>query len=438
MELWSITLIFFGSLVLFLATGLPIVFTLGGLAAVFCLWFWGLAGTFVFPMTAYAKWTDYILIAAPLFIYMGLILEHSGIADDLYETVYPWFGRLRGGLAIGTVAICAIFAAMCGTSSAATITMGTIALPSMLKRGYDKQLAVGCIMGGGALGILIPPSVLMILYASLTEVSVGKMFFGGLIPGIVLTLLFIIYIAIICRLRPQLGPSVPKEEAYSWKMKLQSLRAVILPALLIMLVLGTVFMGLATPTESAGIGALGALVCAAARKKLNRTILNQSLDRCFRITGFLLWIVVGAQCYSHVFIASGISGYILKFTTGLNWSPWALLILIQTIFMILGCFLDPLGVLLICIPVFMPIVVNVGFDPIWFGILYIINMEMAYLTPPFGFNLFYMRAVAPPGISMADIYRSIFPYVACQLICLILVIVFPQLALWLPNAMITR
>jgi tripartite ATP-independent transporter DctM subunit len=438
MEPVAIAIILFGSLLLFIALGLPIAFTMGGLATLFTLWFWGLKGTYMIVTTAFGELTSFILIAIPLFIYMGVILEQTGMADDLYEAVYRWLGGVKGGLAIGTVMICAIFAAMVGTSSTATITMGLIALPSMLKRGYNKIMITGCISAGGALGILIPPSVIMILYCSITEVSVGKMFFAGMFPGILLALIYMAYIYIRCTINPSLGPPIPKAQRFTFRNKLVSLKGVIFPLVLILLVLGTIYTGICTPTESAGIGALGSLIVCAINGKLTWSNLKESGFRTVRINSLVMWIMVGAVSFSHCFIVSGAGDSVTNAVVGLQLNRWVILWVMQIIFMILGCFIDPAGIMMICTPAFLPIIRALGFDPLWFGILFIINMEMAYITPPFGFNLFYMRSIVPPEISMFDLYRSVIPFVFCQLLCLIIVMIFPEIALWLPSKMITK
>lgn len=436
METWLVTIILFGALLICLFAGLPLAFTFGGVSILFTILLWGPKAIAIIPLTAYEDTTNYILIAVPLFVFMANILEHSGIAEDLYDMMYKWMGRIRGGLAIGTIIICAIFAAMAGISGVATITMGLIALPSMLSRGYSKIMAVGCISAGGTLGILIPPSVIMILYAFLTEESVGKLFIGGILPGIVLSALFIIYIAIRCLLRPELGP--PIQEKVSFKEKLVSLRAVILPVLLIISVLGVIYTGICTPTEASAIGALGSLICAAIHKRLTWNILKSSMERTLLLTAMVMWILIGATCFTQLYTALGAPVMLNNIISGLKVSKWVMLAFMQSIFFILGMFMDPAGIIMICTPVFIPVVKMLGFDTVWFGILFTINMEMGYITPPFGFNLFYMRAIVPPGISMNDIYRSIIPFVAVMIVGIIIVIIFPDLATWLPSQMIRK
>jgi tripartite ATP-independent transporter DctM subunit len=377
--------------------------------------------------------SEFTMLAIPLFILMAYVLERSGVADDLYAMMHNWFGPVRGGLAIGTVIICTIFAAMCGISAAATVTMGVIALPAMLKRGYDKKIAVGCISAGGALGPLIPPSVLLIVYALLAGESVGKLFLGGVVPGLILSALFIIYIGTMCFFQPHLGPAVPQQERVNWKKKLISLKEVIFPILLIIGVMGSIFGGIATPTEAAAVGAFGSFVFAAINRKLNWTNLTCALYDTLRLTCLILWLILGGTVFSSVYTAIGAQQFIVEIIQGMAINRWLIMIMMQIIWIILGCLMDPGAILFITAPVFLPLITTFGFDRLWFGILWMVNMEMGFLTPPFGMNLFYMKSIVPKNINMMDIYRSILPFVFLQLIGLIICMIFPQTILWLPN-----
>jgi len=430
------TAILFALLVLFLALGVPLSFCLGGVAIIIILWQIGPSFLPVLAMTAFTDWTNFLLIAVPLFILMANLLEISGIAEDLYAMMYKWMGGIRGGLASGTVVICAIFAAMAGISAVATVTMGLIALPSMLKRNYSKLLAVGTISAGGTLGILIPPSVIMILYASLTGESVGRLFMGGIFPGIVLAAIFILYIQIRALIQPGIAPAVPEEERATFREKLAASRSLVMPVLLIGLVLGVIYTGICTPTEASGIGAFGALICVIAHRRFTWRFFWTALVRTFSLSAMIMWIVLGAKCFSHAYHVIGAPDLVMGFISGLEVNRWVMMIVMQGILIVLGCFLDPMGIMLICTPVFLPIVEALGFSLLWFGILFTINMELGYITPPFGFNLFYMRSIVPKEITMGDIYRSIIPFVILMVLGLGIVMVFPQLALWLPNTMI--
>ena len=438
MSIEMITVLLFGALILFLALGLPLAFVMGGVGVVGSYFLWGDKGLFLLVSQTYGAMGKFTLLAIPLFIFMAMILERAGVADDLYTLMHRWMGPLRGGLAIGTVIICTIFAAMSGISGAATVSMGVIALPAMLKRNYDKTIAMGCISGGGALGILIPPSVPMILYATLTGESIGGLFAGGVMPGLVLAALFILYIGIRCYFQPSLGPALPVEERVSWREKIISLKAVSLPVLIIVLVLGSIYAGVCTATEAAALGCLGSIFSAVVYRKLNWTLIKETCYRTAALTAMIIWILIGAYCFTSVYTGTGAHELMEHILLSIPGGKWAILITMQIIFLILGCILDPVGIIMICTPVFVPVIKALGFDPLWFGVLFIMNMEMGYLTPPFGFNLFYMKAIAPPGITMGDIYRSIVPFVILQGIGLIIVIVFPEIALWLPRVVMAQ
>jgi tripartite ATP-independent transporter DctM subunit len=433
MSIELLTLLFFSSLLIFLLLGLPLTFVLGGVSVVFLYFTWGPESFYMVAAQTWDAMNKFILVAIPLFIFMAMILERSGTANDLYEMMYVWFGGVKGGLAIGTVAICAIFSAMCGISGAAVVSMGTIALPSMLKRNYDKLIAVGCINSGGGWGILIPPSVIMILYALIAGESVGKLFAGGIMPGFMLFVLVSAYIAIRCYFQPHLGPPIPEAERGDWGRKFRALKAVILPVMIVFMVLGSIVFGVATPTEAAAVGVLGALISGLIYRQLNRSLIVEASLRTFRLTGMIMWILFGAYCFTAAYHGMGASRLIEDLMQYMPGGPWGTIIFIQVIIFLLAMVLDPAGIMMICIPIFLPVVVAHGFDPVWFGILFIINMEIGYMTPPFGFNLFYMKGVVPPSISMLDIYKSVIPFTIVESFGLVLVMIFPQIALWLPN-----
>jgi len=438
MSIEIISGILVGSLLLCLLMGLPLAFALGGLAALFTIFMWGPLAIYNVVLNTYAGMTNFVMVAIPLFIFMANILQRAGIADDLYEAMYRWMGPLRGGLAMGTVGICAIFAAMAGITGAATVSMGLIALPSMLKRGYDKDIAVGCISAGGALGILIPPSVTMIVLGFFAEVSVGALFLGGVFSGLLLAFLFIIYIGVRSFFQPHLGPEVPSTERYSWSQKLVALRALILPIALIIMVLGAIFTGAATPTEAASVGCLGSIICAAIYRKLNWSMFKEAAIETLRLSCMVMWIVFGAICFVALYQAVGAQELVVGLFEGVPGGRWGVIIVMQISFFILGTFLDPNGIIMITTPLYFPIIRSLGFDPVWFGVLFIINMEMGFLTPPFGYNLFYMKAVVPKDITLIDIYRSIIPFVILQAIGLVICMIFPQIITWLPYKLLLR
>jgi tripartite ATP-independent transporter DctM subunit len=436
MNIIEFTLILFVAMMLGLAAGVPIAFALGGIGVLCTIFMWGPQALFAIIARTFGQMQSFMLVAIPLFIFMGVVLEGSGLGDKLYSAMRRWMGPLRGGLAIGTVIICALIAAMTGISGAATVMMGVISLPAMLNRGYDKKLAVGCIAAGGALGVLIPPSVIMIIYGVMVEVSIGGLYAGGILPGLLLAGLFIIYIGVRAAIQPKLAPALPIEERATWKEKVASLKDVILPILLVIIVLGVIFSGVASPTEAAGIGAGGSLACAAIYGTLTWSLVKKACVETMRLNCMVVWIMFGASAFTGVYIAMGAPELAQRLIVGLEINRWFVMIFMQCIYLVLGCLLDQTSILMITVPIFVPVIKALGFDPLWFGILFVINMEMSFLTPPFGFNLFYMKALVPKSITMQDIYLSIIPFVILQALCLALVTIFPQIAMWLPSILL--
>ncbi|MDX5976607.1 TRAP transporter large permease [Vreelandella alkaliphila] len=428
-----ITAIMFLSMIVLMAIGAPLAWALmiSGMGSAYMMF--GPGGLDFLLSSAYSTMDNFLLVALPLFIFMGLVLERSGITDDLFEMMHKLMGSLPGGLGIGTILICALIAAMAGVSGAATVSLGIIALPAMLKRGYHKRLVTGTIMAGGALGFLIPPSILMIVYAFLARESVGKLFAAGLVPGLMLAGIYMAYILIRCRINPSLGPAAPVEERFSAKEKLMSLRHVIAPGLLVTAVLGCIIGGVTSPSEASAVGAGGAMLIAALRGRLNWSLLRYAMLSTAKITGMLLWIAIAAVFFSRIYMGLGAGMIVSDFINDFSLSPYTVIIIMLISFFALGMFLDDFAILFITIPLYVPIVRDLGFDTTWFAVLFIISMQSAYLTPPFGYNLFYMRSVAPKSITIVDIYRSALPYVALQIVGLALIVLFPSIALWLPN-----
>lgn len=428
-----LTFLFFGSLLLFLLLGVPLTFVLGGVSVVFLYFSMGPVAFYLVASKFWDSMENFTLVAIPMYVFMAMILERSGVAHALYRMMHLWFGGLRGGLAIGTVAICALFAAMSGISGAAVVTMGTIALPRMLERGYDSRLALGAINTGGGWGILIPPSIPMVLYALISEVSVGRLFASGIGPGILLFVLVSIYIGVRGWLQPHLAPALPPEERGSWAEKFQALRAVLLPIMIVVMVLGSIFGGLATPTEAAAIGVLGAMVAAAVNRQLTIENLRHGAIQTLRLTTLIMWILFAAHAFSTAYTTLGAHDFIQDLMTYIPGGKYGALAFMMFVLFILGMVLDPVGIMLITLPVFLPVIDAAGFDPIWFGALFIIMMEIGYMTPPFGFNLFYLKGVAPPSITMGEIYTSVIPYVLVTLLGLLIIVIFPDIALFFPN-----
>lgn len=421
-----------GGLFLGLITGFPMAFTLSCSAIVTAFFFFG-AQTLPFIATnVFGMMSSMVLIAMPLFILMACILEKSGVAEDLYAFMYQALGPVRGGLAMGTVLICAIIAAMSGVSTTAVVTMGIVALPIMLKQGYHKSLAIGPILAGGALGLLIPPSISLVVYGMVARVSIGKLFAGGIVPGFILVASFLFYIAVRCFFQPSYGPAVSKKERVPLKKLLILSKGLILPIGVVSVVLGTIFSGVASPTEAAAVGVAGALFSAFVNRRLNWAMLTDAAMRTMSISGMIMWILFGAACFTSIFFRTGGQAFISDFLLGLE-NPVLIFGVILGVMIVLGFFLDEITQVMITVPVFLPIIVALGYDPVWFGVLFMTQVQMDYLTPPFGFCLFYMKGVAPPEVSMGDIYRSILPFVLIQLAVVIFILVFPGVVMWLPN-----
>lgn len=438
MSVEMMTLVLFVAMAVGLISGLPIAFVLGSIAIFFSYLVVGPNFVGMVMNGMFRLMNTYTFLALPFFLFMANILERSGVADDLYSMMHRWFGPVPGGLAIGTVVICTIFAAMSGVSAAATVTMGLIALPAMMKRGYDKRLSVGAIAAGGGLGQLIPPSTIMITWALFSGESVGQMFIGGIIPGLILSALYIAYIAIRCFTQPKVGPPIAKEERLGWKDKIISLKAVILPIFIILGVLGTIFAGIATPTEAAAVGSLASIISAAIYRRLNWENVNNALRGTLKTTCMVLWLAIAGSAFATTFIVIGGQDFVKNAILGLEANRWAVIIGMQAIYLFLGCLLEPMAMIMITIPVFLPVVEALGFSTLWFGVLFVMNMEIGFLTPPFGMNLFYMKAVAPKEITMADIYRSVIPFIALQLVGMAICLAFPMTILYLPNLVFGR
>ncbi|SMC72128.1 TRAP transporter, DctM subunit [Desulfocicer vacuolatum DSM 3385] len=421
-----------GGLLFGLITGFPMAFTLSSSAIVTAFFFFGSQTLPFIATNVFGMMSSMVLIAMPLFILMACLLEKSGVAEDLYAFMYQALGPVRGGLSMGTVLICAIIAAMSGVSTTAVVTMGIIALPIMLKQGYHKSIAIGPILAGGALGLLIPPSISLIVYGMVARVSIGKLFAGGVVPGCLLVFSFLAYIAIRSFLQPEYAPALPKEERVSFKELIVLAKGLILPIGVVGAVLGTIFAGVASPTEAAAVGVAGALISALINRRLNWAMLSEAAVRSMGITGMIMWILFGAACFTSIFFRTGGQDLISELLFGFK-NPALIFGFILVVLIVLGFFLDEITQVMITVPVFLPIIVELGYDPVWFGVLFMTQVQMDYLTPPFGFTLFYMKGVAPPEVSMGDIYRSILPFVLIQLAVVIFILLYPEIVMWLPN-----
>ena len=441
-----LTVLMFGSLLILLMAGLPLAFVTGGLACIFLFVFGSPEMLNILPSRIFPYMTDFQLSAIPLFIFMATMLERAGLIEQLFDVIYKWLGGLKGGLASATIIASTILAAMVGVIGATEVTMGIIALPAMLARRYNAEMACGSILAGGTLGILIPPSILAILFAVIAQQSVGELFIGAVVPGLLLSGLYILYVTARSYLNPSFGPALPPEERVSFREKLRLLRGIIAPVILVILVLGVIFTGVATPVEAAGIGTFGALVVAALYRRLDWEMVRGAALTTLKASAMVLWIIFGASIFVGFYIVNGGQQFVTDSLLATGVGPYGILFIMMVILVILGMFLDWVGILLLAVPIFLPIAKSLPWEGVfgmpgvvpkevalWFGVIYMVNMQMSFLSPPFGYALFYLKSVAPPSVSMATIFRAAIPFLILQAIGLFIVIVFPELILWLPR-----
>lgn len=434
MSIELITFLLVAVFVILLVLGLPLAWTMGATAVIFTLALFEPATMFMTMTRVYHMMLNYALVSVPLFVLMGCILEKSGVAEQLFDAVYVWSGPLRGGLAIGTIVACVVMAAMVGIVGAEIVTFGLIALPQMLDRGYNKSLALGSITAGGGMATLIPPSIVFIVYGMTAGVSIGDLFIAGILPGGVLAVLFIGYIAISVWLRPHLAPAATEQERrIPLRKKLRMLKGLVMPAFIAFAVLGSIYVGIATPTEAAALGCFGALVSALLNRRLSWHVIKEACYETLWVSCMLTWLFFGAQAIIGVYTLAGGAMFVKNTILALPFGPWGVLIVMQIIWVFLGMFLDWIGILLLTGPMFVPIVETLGFDLVWFGVIFCMNMHISYLTPPFGPSVFYMASVAPPGINVTDVYKANLPYLWLTFVGLTIVMIFPELSLWLPS-----
>ena len=428
-----ITILMFGSLFFLLGLGLPVAFACGSVGVIFTVILQGPSAVNLVSTRIFGLMVQYLLAAIPLFIFMACILERAGLIEEIYEMISQWMSWLRGGVAAATVLACTMMAAMVGVIGASEVTMGVIALPQMLRRQYDKFIACGSILAGGTLGILIPPSVMLIVYGLVDNTSIGQLYAGGILPGLMLSSFFVIYILVRCYINPKLGPPVPKEEQASWALKIKLLVHIIAPAILIFLVLGTIFTGIAAPTEAAGVGAAGAMLLCAVQRKLTWKGVVQAAENTLKSTAMVLWTIYGANIFVGLYIMVGGGRFVTDLLLGSGLGKWGIIVVMQFILIFLGAFIDWVGIIMLCVPIFGPIIRQLGFDPIWFGVLFAVNLQISFLSPPFGYALFYLKGVAPPEISTTDIWKSAAPFIVLQALGVIMVMIFPDIILVLPR-----
>lgn len=436
-----IALLIFASMMAMLLTGQRVFGAIGGVATVFALLLWG-EGAEGMPFHAsFVLLNWYPLLTLPLFIYMGYMFSESGIADDLYRMFHVWMGPVSGGLAIGTIGLMVAIAAMNGLSVAGMAIGSSLALPEMLKRKYDKVMVTGVIQAGSSLGIMVPPSVVLVLYGMIARQPVGHLWMAGVFPGFLLAGLFILYIAIRCKLQPHLGPVLPLEERrqISWGQRFRLLRAGIIPLVIIFSMTGLFLLGITSLVECSAAGAVATTIVALIKGRVNRRVLEETLRNTLSVSCMFMWVILAALTFSAVFDGLGAVHAIESlFLERWGLSPFGILVMMQISYILMGMFLDDTAMLIIVAPLYVPLIIKLGYDPIWYGVLYTITCQMAYMTPPFGYNLFLMKAMAPKEVTLADIYRSIVPFVLVMAVGLAIVMVFPQIALWLPNQYFKR
>jgi tripartite ATP-independent transporter DctM subunit len=431
-----ISLFMFFTMMALLLTGQRVYGVIGFVGAAAALWLWGTGGFEIPFHAAFQVLNWYPLITVPFFVFMGYMMSESGIASNLYRMFHVWFGSINGGLALGTIGLMVLIACMNGLSVAGMAIGATIALPELLRRGYDKVMMTGVIQAGSSLGILIPPSVVLVLYAMIARQPVLQLWLAGVVPGLMMAVIFAIYVYVRCKLNPALGPALSEEERaqITWRERFLLLREGLMPLAIFGLMMGFFLTGVTSLVESSAVGALLTVLAALIERKLTWKVMEDSLRNTLSVSCMFMWIILAALCFSAVYDGLGavkaIENLLVK-----TWEfdPWTILILMLISFVIMGTFLDDTAMLVIVAPLYIPLVIKLGFNPIWFGILYTVTCQIAYITPPFGYNLFLMRAMAPPEITLIDIYRSITPFFFLMVVSLIILILFPQITLWLPQ-----
>jgi tripartite ATP-independent transporter DctM subunit len=429
----------FVGLLIGLFMGHPLAFVLGGLAVIFGYIGWGTSAYYMFLNQIWGTMDNYILVCIPLFILMAQLLDQSGVAEDLFDTMRYLFGPIRGGLAVAVVVVSTLFGACTGIIGASVVTMGLLSMPIFLKYGYDKRLACGSVCAGGTLGILIPPSIMLVVMADQSALSVGKLFAGAIVPGLILSAMYIIYIIIRCWIKPEQGPALSKEERAAMpggKLVLKVMKSMVPPMILILGVLGSIFAGIATPTEAAGVGAVLAFGMTVVYGKFTWSGLKTAVINTSKTTSMVIIILACAACFSGVFMGSGGGDVVKEFIYGIGFGKWGTFIVMMVILFFLGMFLDWIGIIMITFPLFLPIAMDLGFDKVWFVVTVAVMLQDSFLTPPFGYALFYLRGVAPPEITTSDIYWGAFPFWRLMELGLIACVIWPKTILWLANTLV--
>ena len=423
------TWLIFGLAFVILLTGVPLGFATSAVALIFALGWFGPDAITIVTSRMYGIVTEYSLIAIPMFVLMASLLDRSGLSADMFHGMRIFAGRLRGGVAIQTVVVAFFMAAMSGIIGGETVLLGMLALPQMLKLGYAKDIAIGSVCAGGALGTMIPPSIVLIIYGMITRTSIGDLFIATITPGTILMLSYLLYIGLRCHFRPNDGPPLPEEEIKTSSNR-EALRLVLLPLMLIFLVLGTIYAGIASITEAASLGVAGAAAILVIKGRFTSEVLQRGVDQTFNTCGIIIWAGMGAIAIVGIYNLMGGGRYVTSVFTGLDVAPIVIILIMMATLFVLGTFMDWIGIAILTLPIFVPIVKSIGYDPIWFGILFSVNMQVAFMSPPLGPSAFFLKSVAPPNISLFDIYRAFIPFVCIQILVLILLILFPEISLW--------
>lgn len=436
-----LTILMFVTLMAMIALGHPLAITLAGVATFYGLieYNWDVGSLLdLFVNNAWGLQQNYVLVAIPLFIFMAQILDRSKVSEGLFDALYIVLGGLRGGLGMAVIVVSTVFAATTGIIGASVVAMGLMAGPALLRRGYQPSLGAGIICSSGTLGILIPPSIMLVVYGGLTgmkETSVGNLFAAAILPGILLSGMYLGYVAIRCALNPKLGPPIPKEDrtATAWQKVAMTMKNFVPPFSLILIVMGTILAGVATPTEAAALGCIGAMILAIFNRKLNWEVLSLACNSTLRTTSMIMLLFVGGKLFSVVFLSMGGGDVVADLLLGMDVNDYVILAIMMGVVFMMGMFIDWAAILLVVVPIFTPIASDLGFNPLWFAMLVCVNLQTSFLTPPFGYALFYFKGVAPPEYSMGDIYKGILPFVLIQIIGLGVMIFFPEIITWLPT-----
>jgi len=435
-DIQTVSIIIVASMLLLMMTGMPLGIVTLTVSIGTALYAFGPPGLFLVASNVYGLFEAYPLVAVPLFVFMANIMERSGVAEDLFDAMSILAGRLRGGVAVQTTFVAVVMAAMTGIMGGEIVMLGLIALPQMFRLGYDRKLAMGTICAGGSLATLIPPSIIMIVYGLAASVSISDLFMAGFFPGMLLATLYVTYILVRCRLKPELAPLPPPEMLeLSRSEKLQRMKGIILPMLVILWILGSIYGGIATPTEAAGVGVFGAIAAAWWRKRLSWEMIQEALRKTMVTVATIVWLIMGAVSLVGIYNVIGGTTFIQSLLTGLNIPPLGVIFVMMGILIILGTFMEWIAIVFITVPIFAPVVVSLGFDPIWFGILFVMNMQIYFLSPPFGPACFWLNSVTPPDVTLQQIFASVWPFICLQILGLALVVIYPDIALFLPKFM---